>query len=57
MTNGITTGTEHFWQVHMLAWENSGLSQLKYCKQQGIHYNSFVYQRGRLANSQVSPLL
>lgn len=55
MSNAITTGTEQFWQEHMISWKNSGLSQLKYCKQQGVNYNSFVYQRGRLGNSQVSP--
>ena len=55
MSNAITTGTEQFWQEHMTAWESSGLSQLTYCNEQGLHYNSFVYQRGRLANNQANP--
>ena len=50
MSNEITKETTHFWQEHMAVWENSGLSQAIYCKQQGVNYNSFVYQRGRLAN-------
>lgn len=55
MSKAITVGTAQFWEEHMVAWESSGLSQPAYCKQQGIHYNSFVYQRGRLANNQTSP--
>ena len=60
MSNAITTGTAEFWQEHMLAWESSGLSQTAYCKKEGIHYNSFVYQRGRIANnpnSKTSPAM
>ena len=56
MSNEITRGTTHFWQEHITAWESSGLSQAVYCKQQGVNYNSFVYQRGRIANNnQASP--
>ena len=55
MSNAITAGTTHFWQEHMVTWENSGLSQSAYCKKQGINYNSFVYQRGRLTTNQASP--
>ena len=56
MSNEITRGTTHFWQEHITAWESSGLSQAVYCKQKGVNYNSFVYQRGRIANNnQASP--
>ena len=57
MSKAMTAGTARFWQEHMVAWESSGLSQPAYCKKKGIHYNSFVYQRGRIANNQTSPLV
>lgn len=37
-----------FWKEHSAAWKTSGLTQQAYCDQQGISYQSFVYQHNRL---------
>ena len=39
-----------FWKEHSEAWKTSGLTQAAYCTQQGISYQSFVYQHNRLVN-------
>jgi len=39
-----------FWREHSDAWKSSGLTQVAYCAQEGISYQSFVYQQGRIAN-------
>lgn len=50
----ILTEDETFWSEHLNAQEASGLSQRKYCLQQGISYKAFLYQRykaqGKLKN-------
>lgn len=38
-----------FWREHSDAWKSSGLTQVAYCAQQGISYQSFVYQHNRMA--------
>ncbi len=39
-----------FWREHSdAAWKSSGLTQAEYCQQQGISYQSFVYQHNRMA--------
>jgi len=37
-----------FWKSHSESWKTSGVSQSKYCEQEGINYASFVYQHGKL---------
>lgn len=39
-----------FWKEHSEAWKSSELTQVAYCAQQGISYQSFVYQHNRMAN-------
>lgn len=39
-----------FWREHSDAWKTSGLTQVAYCAQQGISYQSFVYQHNRMAS-------
>jgi hypothetical protein len=39
-----------FWRKHSDAWKISGLTQVVYCAQQGISYQSFVYQHNRMAS-------
>ncbi len=39
-----------FWKEHSEAWKSSGLTQLAYCTQQGISYQSFIYQHNRMTN-------
>jgi hypothetical protein len=41
-----------FWKNHSAAWEASGLTQQAYCEQEGISYQSFVYQHNRLSAAQ-----
>lgn len=38
-----------FWKEHSEAWKASELTQVAYCAQQGISYQSFVYQHNRMA--------
>jgi len=40
-----------FWQSHLIAWRNSGLSQAKYCHRQGLSLPCFGYWRGKLRES------
>jgi len=40
-----------FWQAHLIAWRNSGLSQAAYCHQQGLSLPCFGYWRGKLRES------
>ncbi len=37
-----------FWREHSEAWKSSGLTQVAYCAQHGISYQSFVYQHNRM---------
>ncbi len=36
------------WDERVLAWEKSKLSQKKYCQQNNLAFNRFVYARNRL---------
>jgi hypothetical protein len=47
--NKATFG-QGFWKEHDEAWKSSGLTQVAYCAEQGISYQSFVYQHQRMAN-------
>lgn len=39
-----------FWKEHSSAWKSSGLTQVAYCAQEDISYQSFVYQHNRIAS-------
>lgn len=39
-----------FWKDHSDAWKASRLTQVDYCAQHGISYQSFVYQHNRMAS-------
>jgi hypothetical protein len=39
-----------FWKEHSEAWKVSGLTQVVYCAQQNISYQSFLYQHNRMAS-------
>ncbi|WP_419628885.1 IS66 family insertion sequence element accessory protein TnpA, partial [Thiolapillus sp.] len=32
-----------FWQSHIAAWQQSGLTQKAYCEQQELRYSTFGY--------------
>ena len=32
-----------FWQLHIAAWQQSGLTQKAYCEQQELRYSTFGY--------------
>lgn len=40
-----------FWEKHISAWKNSGLSQAEYCRKHGIHIKAFGYQKRRTAEA------
>lgn len=44
-----------YWKDHSAAWKASGLTQEAYCQQNGISYQSFVYQHNRI-NKQSVPV-
>ena len=37
------------WQQHIKAWQESGLSQLEFCKQQNLQQHNLQYWKKRLA--------
>ena len=37
------TDKQTYWQTHLDAWRQSGLSQVSYCKQHGLSLSSFGY--------------
>lgn len=50
MSSGKAIGAG-FWKEHISGWKTSGLTQLAYCEQHAISYQSFIYQHNRM-NSQ-----
>jgi len=40
------------WREHQEQWMRSGLSQLKYCEQEGIKISSFCYWRYRILSEE-----
>ena len=49
-TENKHTYKQGFWKEYSEAWKSSELTQVAYCAQQGISYQSFVYQHNRMAN-------
>ncbi len=50
MKTPAKTSGPGLWKEHSEAWKASGLTQEAYCEQEGISYNSFVYQHNRLTS-------
>lgn len=51
----MSSGKKHmykqgFWKEHSEGWKSSGLTQVDYCAQKGISYQSFTYQHHRMAS-------
>ena len=40
-----------FWQEHLAQWQASGLTQVAYCRQHGLHRNQFGYWKKRLLSA------
>lgn len=40
-----------FWEKHLREWKESTLSQVGYCRGQGISIKSFVYWKNRLSEA------
>jgi len=40
----------HFWQPHIRAWEESGVSQAEYCRRQGLNIKIFGYWKRKLCS-------
>ena len=45
---GLSTQKRAYYEEHIEAWHNSGLSQVKYCEQAHISYGSFKSWPGKL---------
>ena len=40
----IENNTDHdFWQLHIVQWQASGLSQAGYCREHSLHVHQFSY--------------
>ena len=37
-----------FWQDHLMHWQDSGMTQVAYCRQQGVNLAQFRYWKKRL---------
>ena len=46
-----------YWQTHLDAWRQSGLSQVGYCKQHGLSLSSFGYWLHRRTSTTPSAAL
>ena len=42
------TNDHDFWKLHLAQWQESGLSQAKYCRQQLLHPHQFSYWKCKL---------
>ena len=47
-------GRRKFWEDHLGAWQESGMSQAGYCRQHGLSDKSFLYWKKRLAAARVT---
>lgn len=36
------------WKAHIESWQNSGLSQTAYCREQGLKLHQFIYWKNRV---------
>ena len=48
---GLSAKKRTYYEEHLEAWRNSGLSQVKYCEQANICYGSFKTWAGKLKQS------
>ena len=47
-----------FWKDHIENWQESGLTQVEYCKDQQLKISTFLYWKAKLAKQRLSkPLL
>ncbi len=57
ISDNKTAFGQGFWKEHSEAWKVSGLTQVAYCAQQNISYQSFIYQHSRITSkSKPTPL-
>lgn len=47
---------QQYWQAHINAWQDSGLSQAAYCQDQQLSLASFGYWRKRCSDSFSPPV-
>ena len=40
-----------FWQEHLAQWQASGMTQVAYCRQHGLHRDQFGYWKKRLLSA------
>ncbi len=52
----VCTEKRRFWQVHIRAWERSGLSQNEYCQQNQLKSSQLCYWKKKLRNNNSSPV-
>ncbi len=48
MTSIKKTHDHDFWKLHLAQWQDSGLSQASYCRQQALHPPRFSYWKRKL---------
>ncbi len=50
-TNAHALQEHDFWQTHVLQWQESGLTQAAYCRQQALSAHNFSYHKRKLAGT------
>lgn len=57
MTTDEKETLRHTWKQHLDAWEQSGQSQVTYCRAHGLKPHQMTYWKGRFAQSMPSTKL
>jgi hypothetical protein len=52
--SGESQQRRKFWEDHLRAWRESGLTQAGYCRKHGLSDKSFLYWKKRLAGARLS---
>jgi hypothetical protein len=51
------TEKRRFWEEHISKWKTSGVSQVEYCRQNGLNIKSFRYWKRRIGRLGGAPAL
>ena len=47
----LTEDEKMYYREHILKWEKSELTQIKYCEENDLNFNTFSYQRTQILKS------
>lgn len=49
--------TANLWKQRLQDWEDSGLSAMKWCREQNIPYSTFGYWKSKLNSKEQEPII